>query len=155
MTGAPISGKRETPDLTPAQRRALHILTAFPAHVIGPGQKLERLDIAYITAERLVILGYARPLQHEDHHPPHGALVITQAGRAALAQPTEDPPVYLHERDGLTTEASHAVRHDPTAEVIDSDTLDPWWREQALLREAQAADKRTTVQQLRRNAKAA
>lgn len=140
--------------LTPAQRRALTILTHFPAHVIGPGAELGRLDIAYITAERLVILGYARPLPHEDHHPPHGAIVITRAGRAILAQPTEDVPVFLHERDGLTTDAGHAVRDDPTAEVVDATTLDHWWREQAILRAAQAVDKNDAARRLRNQAKA-
>lgn len=139
--------------LTPAQRRALTILTHFPAYVIGPGTPLGRLDVAYVTAERLVILEYARALPREPEHPPHGAIVITRAGRAALAQPTEEIPVYLHERDGLTTRRGSAAAGEP--EVIDFATLDPWWREQALLREHEAADKRTAARRLRDNARAA
>jgi hypothetical protein len=139
--------------LTPALRRALTILTHVPAYVIGPGTKLGRLDIAYVTAERLVILEYARPLPREPEHPPHGALVITRAGRAALAQPTEEIPIYLHERDGLTTRRGRAAAGEP--EVIDTATINGYWREQALLRELAAADKDTTARRMRDQAKAA
>lgn len=141
--------------LPPGQRRALTILTHRAAHVIAPGHTLGRHDVSYTTAERLVVAGYARPVPPDDAGDlvgVMGALVITPAGRAILAQPVPEVPVFLHARDGLTTEASKAVRGE--AEVIDPDTLSTWWTEQALQRRAQAEDRRAQARRLSRSTRA-
>lgn len=134
--------------LTPAQRRGLSILTGQAAHVAAPGRPLERHQISYAIAEQLVVAGYARPLPRDPAiHPPHGALVITTAGRRALNRPIpEGPPVYLHARDGLTTRGSSKVRGED--EVIDPATLNSYWEEQSLVRRTAAQDRRTAARAL-------
>lgn len=136
--------------LTQGQRRALTILTRLPALVIAPGHRIERHHIAYVTAQALVIRSLVRPLPRVIDDPAHvmGSVVITKAGRAALAQPVEEIPVYLHARDGLTTERQHAAPDEP--EVIDTHTLSTWWREQSLLHQAQAEDRRGQARRLAR-----
>jgi hypothetical protein len=68
-------------------------------------------------------------------------LLITKAGRAALTAPIpEDPPVYLHERDGLTTRRDQSARDE--GEIIDPATLKTFWREES--------DRRPRAPQLRK-----
>ena len=136
--------------LTLAERRALTILTGKAAQIVAQGVKVARLQVTYATAERLVVAGYARPVMGYRHEDPQivGCLLITPAGRAALAVPVEETPVFLHARDGLTTEAHRAIPDEP--EVIDPHTLAAWWREQALQRSAAVQDRREHARRLAR-----
>ena len=129
--------------MTTSQRRALRILAHNAGHVIAPGRPITGKQITYKTAERLVVAGYARPIPHNPVDLPNilALIIITKQGRAALNRPVPETPVYLRERDGLTTEASRSVRSE--GEVVDPHTLDGWWQQQAALRKADAQDRRT------------
>lgn len=146
VQGQRMSGPEHRP--TPSQLRALRILTNDPATITPPGTPQPPKGIAYATAEWLVLHGYARPT-HDP--PPMGSVVITASGRKyarrELERPIPEVPVYLHARDGLTTERSRAIPGEP--EVIDHDTLDGWWTEHALLLRAQALDRKTEARRLR------
>ncbi len=133
------------PRLTDQQRRALH-LTAHKggAHRAHTRRNIPRDQIHPLTADNLVALGYVT--QHGQ------VLLATKTGRAALTAPIpEPPPVWLHQRDGLTTHLSAAVFE--AGEVIDPDTLSTYWTERSLRRRAAAQDRRTAARRLRNQAK--
>lgn len=146
--------------LTPVQRHALIIISdGGQAQVTAPGHRLTHRRIAYVTAEYLVVLGFARALP-PPAEPPAGVLgeiVITKTGQAilafTLARATPETPVYLHARDGLTPRRGEAAAGEP--EVIDFATLDAFWREQALLRHREAEGKPKAARRLRNQARAA
>jgi hypothetical protein len=106
--------KQRAPDLTAGERRALTILSTQAAEVVKPGHVVDRLAVTYVIAEQLVIRGYARP---------EGDLVvITQAGRGALAQPAETDARLLapaarpaHTELGYTDLPGAAMRDEPEA----------------------------------------
>jgi hypothetical protein len=144
-----VSGSSGSP-LTLPQRRALTILTRHAAHVIGRGHPLGRLNVSYTVAEALCVLGHARPVGRPADAPQHvvDAIVITTAGRAALARPVEEVPVFLKQRNGLTTTPGKAVRGE--AEVIDPDTLDAFWANRSLTGRAEAEGRREQARRLAR-----
>lgn len=121
--------------LTPAQRRALRWGSAKGGVHVGTGADAPERRVQKQTARQLVALGLAR--QDND------TLLTLKAGKVALDVPTVDPPVYLHARDGLTTERHRAVQGE--AEVIDPETLKPFWREQAERRSAAGVDNRAAA----------
>lgn len=101
------------PRLTPAMRSALWGALAKGGLHVGTG-KVDGEDApakccTKQTADRLTEAGLAKL---------HGSTLITlKAGRLALDAPIPDVPVYLRERDGLTTQASLAVKGE--AEVME------------------------------------
>jgi hypothetical protein len=120
--------------LTAVQRAALRAASRKGGVHVGTGKDAPEKRCTRQTANLLVGRGLAVHVQL--------VLLITKAGRAELTRPlAENPPVFLHARDGLTTLRARAAAGE--AEVIDPDTLDSWWTEQALQRKAEAADRRT------------
>lgn len=97
-------------DLTPGQRRALTILANNAATIRPPGQPVDRLEISYVVAAALVLHGYAR---REDE-----LLVITQAGRGALAQPVKDTPRLLAPA-ARPARTEHGYTHIPGLQMRD------------------------------------
>lgn len=75
-------------------------------------------------------------------------LNILPAGRAALNAPQPHEPVYLRERDGLTTRRALSVRDEP--EVQDTTDLRAHWRDDADARKADTEDRRGQARRLSR-----
>jgi hypothetical protein len=105
---------RAVKPLTPGQRRALTILTDRTARITPIGQAVERLEIPWVVAMALLDQRLIRDT-------PDG-LIITQAGRHALAQPVRDTPRLLaptarpaHTEHGYTDIPGAAMRDEPEA----------------------------------------
>lgn len=112
--------------LTDTQRRALRLCANHPTPVILPGHKIDRLEISYTTGWALIEAEYAQTVRQLQRPARVAAtLIITLAGRAALAVPTEDIARYLAARPGprgdYTTIKALAVAGEP--EPVDEDTL--------------------------------
>jgi hypothetical protein len=119
--------------LTAVQRAALRAASRKGGVHVGTGKDAPEKRCSTQTANLLVGRGLAVHVQL--------VLLITKAGRTELTRPLpEDPPVFLHQRDGLTTLRSSAAAGE--SEVIDPETLAPWWREQAARAKHEAADRR-------------
>jgi len=69
-----------------------------------------------------------------------------KAGHAELAKPIQSAPVYLRQRDGLTTRRELSVRDED--EVQDADELKGHWRDDAEIRRGAASDIRDQARRL-------
>lgn len=113
--------------LTDSQRRGLTLCASRPTRAILPGHKLDRLEVSYTTAFILIGQQYAQTIPRPQDEPAHVAaiLVVTTAGRAALAVPVEDVARYLAARPGsrgdYTTIKALAASSEP--EPVDDETL--------------------------------
>ncbi len=116
--------------LTPAQRAGLRLASRKGGVHVGAGKDAPEKRVTKPVARLMVAAGFA--VQHEQ------TLLVTKAGRAELDRPTPEVPVYLRQRDGLTTRRALSVRDEP--EVVRSSearNLEAERRRQASLTEAQ------------------
>lgn len=128
--------------MTDAQRRALHLSSHKGGATIVHARKAADKQVTNAMANKLQARGWATRASD--------TLLITKAGRAALAAPIpEDPAVYLHERDGLTTRRDQSVRDE--SEIIDPATLKTFWREESDRRRAAAQERRAFARDLKRS----
>jgi len=109
--------------LTPGQRQALRYASRKGGAHIGTGKNAPDKHVTKLMAAKLVALGYA--VKHAE------TLLTVKAGHAALNAPVHVPdmPVYLRERDGLTTRLELSVRDED--QYQDPDKLHPRWAQDA------------------------
>lgn len=104
--------------LTRAQCRALHNTARKGGAAISSARHAPKGSVRHTVARTLLDEGWVTQV--------NDTLLITQAGRAKLAEPVPEVPVYLKRRDGLTTLRHRSVRDEP--EVL---TPSPDWAQRA------------------------
>lgn len=129
-----------TPPLTPGQRQALRYASRKGGAYVGTGKNAPDKHVTKPVAKKLLALGYA--VQHGD------TLLTTKTGRKALLIPIPESPVYLRQRDGLTTRRELSVRDEP--EVQDTADLRAYWRDDADARKSDTEDRRAQARRLAR-----
>jgi hypothetical protein len=125
--------------LTTAQRRALHLAARKGGTPTGTKKGTIRVQVANVLLEREWVTVTNK------------TVLITRAGRAKLNEPIpEKPDVWLRVGDGLTTSRKDAIL---TELLLDTATLDGFWKEQALRNKAATQDGRQHARQLKRSAR--